>query len=254
MRYKNFLYLISISFFLYNCSTYTVNENSINLYQRYDNNGFTLIYTDQLFKNKVVSKKIDKRSLIIFQKNLKKNTKVKITNNLNNKYIIAKVGSNALYPSFNNSVISPRIAKELEINIFEPFIKITTINIDSVFVAKKAKTYDEEKQVANKAPVNIVNINDLNIQKIKKEKIIRDQFKYIIKIADFYFNESALLLVERIKNETTITDIKVKRLSKTKYRVLLGPFIDISSLQDAFNDINILGFENIEITKNDKIS
>ena len=42
-----------------------------------------------------------------------------------------------------------------------------------------------------------------------------------------------------------------KKLSKTQYRVFLGPFDNIYSLQKAFNDINILDFENIEIIKID---
>ena len=37
-------------------------------------------------------KQITKEILIIFQRNLKKNTQVKITNILNNKSLIAKVG------------------------------------------------------------------------------------------------------------------------------------------------------------------
>ena len=41
-------------------------------------------------------------------------------------------------------------------------------------------------------------------------------------------------------------------LSKTQYRVFLGPFNNINSLQKAFNNVNILEFENIEIIKNVK--
>ena len=48
---------------------------------------------------------MDNRGLTIFQKNLKKNTKVRIKNILNNKTVIAKVGNNSNYPLFNNSVI-----------------------------------------------------------------------------------------------------------------------------------------------------
>ena len=55
---------------------------------------------------RLFQKKIDERSLVIFQKNLKKNTIVKITNILNNKSIIGTVGSNADYPLFNNAVLS----------------------------------------------------------------------------------------------------------------------------------------------------
>ena len=56
----------------------------------------------------------------LFQKNLKKNTIVKITNILNNKSIIGTVGNNADYPLFNNAVLSLRIANEIGLNESEP--------------------------------------------------------------------------------------------------------------------------------------
>ena len=68
----------------------------------YSNKGFALVYSEDLYKQKIVSKKIDERSLIVFQKNLKINTPVKITNILNNKSLIVTVGKNSKYPSFNN--------------------------------------------------------------------------------------------------------------------------------------------------------
>ena len=37
------------------------------------NKGFTLVYNEDLYKEKLVKEKIEKRSLVIFQKNLKKN-------------------------------------------------------------------------------------------------------------------------------------------------------------------------------------
>jgi cell division protein FtsN len=58
-------------------------------------------------------------------------------------------------------------------------------------------------------------------------------------------------MTKRIKNETNVKNPKIQRLSDKKYRVYLGPFNDINSLQNSFNDINIFEFENIEIIKND---
>ena len=57
-------------------------------------------------------------------------------------------------------------------------------------------------------------------------------------------------MVDRIKKETLINNLKIIRLSKTKYRVLIGPFNDIKSLQKSFEKINLLNFENLEIIKN----
>ena len=54
----------------------------------------------------------------------------------------------------------------------------------------------------------------------------------------------------RIINETNIKNPLIKTISNTKYRVLLGPFDDIKKLEDSFNEIKSLKFENIEILKN----
>jgi len=62
--------------------------------QKYSNTGFTLIYDDELKKEKKISKKIDNRSLLIFHNKIKKNSFVKITNPINDKSIIAEVISN----------------------------------------------------------------------------------------------------------------------------------------------------------------
>ena len=56
---------------------------------------------------------------------------------------------------------------------------------------------------------------------------------------------------DRIKKETLITNVKIQNLSNTQYRVFLGPFSNLNSLQKDFNGISTLEFENIEIIKND---
>ncbi len=57
-------------------------------------------------------------------------------------------------------------------------------------------------------------------------------------------------MIDRIKNETGIKSIKLVELSKTNYRVLLGPFNDIYSLKESFEKMNSLNFENLEILSN----
>jgi len=236
-----------------NCtsSTLTKNNGSNKLNNPFINKGFSLIYSDKIYNNKIISKKIGERSLVIFQKNLKKNTIIKITNILNNKSIIGTVGSNADYPSFNNAVLSARIADEIDLDINEPYVEILEILQDSIFVAKRAKTFEEEKKVASKAPVNNINISDLNVKETNTKNEISKKFSYDIKIADFYFNDTASLLVDRIIKETMIKDVKIKKINERKYRVYAGPFSNINTLQKSFNDISILEFENIEIIKND---
>ena len=252
MLYRNFLISI-ICIFLSNCTATTSLKDKPNMtiVNGYSNKGFALIYSEDLFKKKIVNKKIDERSLTIFQKNLKINSMVKITNILNNKSLIGMVGKNSKYPSFNNSVLSKRIADELDLDINQPYVEILEILENSMFIARKAKTYDEEKNVAVKAPVNSISINDLNLINKKKEKGSSFKFSYLIKVADFYFNDTALIMSDRIKLESSIEDPKIKKISDKNFRVYLGPFNNINSLQKSYNDISILEFENIEIIKND---
>jgi len=252
MLYKKLLILCCF-ILLNNCTvtTLTKNKNSNLLDNPFINKGFSLIYSDKFFEEKIISKKIDERSLVIFQKNLKKDTIVKITNILNNKSIIGIVGSNSDYPLFNNAVLSLRIANEIDLNENEPYVEILEVSQESVFVAKRAKMFEEEKKVASKAPVKIISISNLNNEETNKKKKLSKTFSYEIKIADFYFRDTALLLVDRIIKETLIKDAKIKKIDEKKYRVYLGPFSNINSLQKSFNDISILEFDNIEIIKND---
>ena len=235
-----------------NCTTANLKNNKTNLisYNNYTNKGFAIIYDETLYKEGIISNKIDERSMTIFQRNLKKGTTVKIVNIRNNKILIAKVAGKSAYPKFNNSVITPRIADILELDYNEPYVEIISIPENSMFVAKTAKTFDEEKQIAAKAPVESISVNIINKKKNIEQKIER-KFSYTIKIADFYFKKTALSMSKRIKDETNIKNPKIVRISDNIYRVYLGPFLNINSLQNSFNDISIFEFENIEIIKND---
>ena len=145
-----------------------------------------------------------------------------------------------------------RISKELELDKDEPYVEIIEILNNSMFVAKKAKTFDEEKNVADKAPIESINVDDLNSEIVITDDAVENKFDYSIKIADFYFKNTAISMIDRIKKETSVNNVSIHTLSNTQFRVFLGPFYDINSLQKAFNDINVLEFENIEIIKNEK--
>ena len=58
-------------------------------------------------------------------------------------------------------------------------------------------------------------------------------------------------MVNRINSETEINNSNVKKISNGNFRVYLGPYDNIYSLQKSYNNIKILNFENIEIIKND---
>ena len=236
MKYKIIIILINI-LLLAGCEQYQLDKTSkldFKTEKKYNNTGFSLIYNEDLGL-----KKLENRSLFIFHKNLKRKSFVKITNPLNNKTLIAEVKSNKVkFSNFYNSVISTRIAETLELNPNEPYIEITLISKNSTFIAKKAKIFEEEKEVAEKAPVDGIKISNLNnTSDSLTKKISKDKFSYSIKVADFYYKKTAKLMIDRINSETS-------------YRVLLGPFSDINSLKESFEKMNSLYFENLEILKN----
>ncbi len=248
----NKILIIFLILFLTACKQIDDDKKVINYsnYLKYSNTGFTLVYDEQLKKDNKISKKINDRALVIFHKKIKKNSFVKITNPVNNKSTIAKViSNNAQFSDFYNSVITTRIANELSIDLNEPYVDLVLISENSTFIAKKAKTFDEEKNVAEKAPVDGITIDNLGTDLNKKNKVKKHSFLYSIKIADFYYKDSAENMILRIKNETNLKNPLIKKLSKTKYRVLLGPFSDIKKLEQSFDEIKLLEFENLEILK-----
>ena len=245
MNYK----ILILLFFVYSCVPETKIEN-IKFDQSFSNIGFALVSNEQLITKKIIKKEIDDRSLKIYQRKLKPNTSVKITNLINNKSIIATVDKQIKYPKFYNSVISKRIADEIKLNLKEPYIRVVEINKNSTFVANKSKTYEEERSVANKVPVLEIGIKDLSLNKKKiKSKEKDGNFEYIIKIADFYYVETAKMLKKRVMNELKIKNVKIGKISENKYRTYLGPFNNLNSIEKAFYKILKLDFENIEIIK-----
>jgi len=249
MNYKLIL-IIFFTFFIYGCELSNDNKNkklNFEIENKYKNAGFALIYNDDLTD----IKKIEARSLNIYHKTLKKKSMVKITNPENGISLIAEVKSNKVkFSNFYNSVLSSRIAEILFLDKSEPYVNIVLISKDSTFVAKKAKTFEEESKVAEKAPIDGIQINDLNDKKSKKKIIKNKVFSYSIKVADFYYKDTAKIMLARIKKEASIKNLKIIELSKTKYRLLIGPFNDIKSLKDTFENMNLFNFENLEILKN----
>ena len=246
MNYKIIIFFVLI--FMYSCAP-VEKKVDVSFKEVFSNSGFSLVYDNEL-NSEIVTKRIDDRSLIIFQKNLKPRTSVKIVNLLNNKSTIAEVGEKSIYPDFYNAVISKRIASLIEIDINEPYTSIIEIDKNSTFVAKKAKTFEEERVVAEKAPVDEIGVKDLNSDsKNHNQKNKKKDFRYVIKLADFYFIDSATSLKKRVKIESGLKNVHINKISETKFRVYLGPFKDLLSIQKTFNKLQNLNFENIEIIK-----
>ena len=223
-------------------------EDLINIV--YSNKGFALIYSED--EDNSLEYKLDNTSIYILSPYLPNGTPVRITNIINGKSLITVVKNKTVLPIFYNSVITSRIVSELTINPDEPYIFIETINSNNLYVANDVKTFDEEKEVANKAPVDDIMIQNISIKAEKKESNGENfvtNFNYIIKFADFYFEDSAIMLKKRLFEEYNIENILIKKLSQNNFRVYKGPYKDFEKLKKGFHNIENLEFDSIEIIK-----
>ncbi len=216
----------------------------------YSNKGFALIYSEDT--NNSLKYKLDDTSIYILSPNLPNGTPVRITNIINGKSLLTVVKNKIVLPIYYNSVITNRIVSELSINPSEPYVYIETINSNKLYVANDVKTFDEEKEVANKAPVDDIMVQSISLETKKKESKTENfvtNFNYIIKFADFYFEDSAIMLKNRLFDEYKIENILIKKLSKNNFRVYKGPYKDFEKLKKGFHNVENLGFDSIEILK-----
>ena len=248
MKFK-FKYLFLI-FFLFSCveDVKLLNKNNMQVKKAFISKGFTLIYNDELIEKKTIKKRIDSREYVILHSILERNAYVKIFNPINSKTVIAKVKYKTNYPIIYNSVITNRIAEELELNYEDPYVEIIEIRKNDTFIAKKAKTFDEEKNVANKAPVTDININVISTDPGNTE-ITPKKNKYIIIIGEYYYLDSAKIVKNRLIKEANLTNVKIKKISKNKFRVYVGSYSLFKAMKDPYFAISKLGFEHLDVIK-----
>ena len=246
MKFKYFFLI----FFLFSCveDVKLINRNNIQVKKTFISKGFTLIYNDNLIKKKTIKKRIDDREYVILHSFLKRNTYVKIFNPINSKTVIAKVKYKTNYPIIYNSVITNRIAEELELNYEDPYVEIIEIRKNDTFISKKAKTFEEEKNVANKAPVTDININVISIDP-ENTDIRPKKNEYIINIGEYYYLDSAKIVKNRLINEANLTNVKIKKISKNKFRVYVGSYYLFNAMKDPYFAISKLGFEHLDVIK-----
>ena len=222
----------------------------------YYSKGFALIYEDSIFINKIVDKKLNNDQNYVLHSFLNDNTLVTISNPSNKKSLKAKVRKTFEYPSIYNIVITKKMADNLDLDINNPYVEVLTIKKNDKFIAKKATIFKEEINVASKAPVSEIDINNLSVSidsnKVKKISIDTNKVKkkipvYIIDIAEFYFLESAETAKKRFEKEANLVNIKIKKISDNKFKVYFGPYSSFNSMKETYFGLNKLGFDNLDI-------
>jgi hypothetical protein len=223
----------------------------------HNSHGFVLIYDRDLYKEGVINKKLDLRKdidkrindtkVIVMHSFLKKGTPVKIINPENSKVIETKIYKLANYPKIFNAVISRKTAKNLGLDFNNPYVELFEIKKNITFVAKKGVTFDEEKNVAEKIPVDEIKMDDLSKKKADVKTNIPKKNKFILVIADFYYFDSAKNLKNDLIKQTKIRNLLIKKINDNKYRLSVGPFKNFNALKLVYISLNNLGFEDLNI-------
>ena len=158
-----------------------------------------------------------------------------------------KVHKKANYPKIFNVVVSKKIASILGLDFDNPFVEIIEVKKNKTFIAKKSNTFEEERNVAETVPIDEVEMDDLS--KSKSEKKSNKDNNFILVISDFYYEDSAIKLMNELKSKTKLIDISVKKINDKKYRLFVGPFKNFKALKTSYISLNKLGFEDLNVYK-----
>ena len=236
MKYK-----IILLFFLTSCINNThTNKNSFT----FSSKGFAYV-NEQSFDG------LQSDKFLVFHNKLRLNKKVRISNPINKKSIEAIVKKKIKYDNFYKVLISQNIAEKLNLDLNFPYVEIVEIKLNKSFIAKKAVTESIEKKIANSAPVDKININNLSkIKKVKKNK----SKTYSILVADFYNLRSAELLKDRLTSVLVKSNyqlIYINKKNNKSYELLMGPYKTIKKLKNDYIVLNDSNFEDLDIKIND---
>jgi hypothetical protein len=234
-------YNLIILFLLTSCVNYSSN---LAKNPGYSSSGFAYIEND-------IPKNLVNDNFFISHNNLKVGTKVRIINPENKKSLEVSIKRKIKYDNFYKALISKSVAEELNLSSEFPYVEINEIKSNKSFVAKKAITDIDEKKIANNAPIEEININNIS----KEKRIIKKKSKsYSILVAEFYNLSSAKFLKEKlvlILKNSNYQLIYINKKSEQKYELLMGPYNTINKLKNDYIVLNDSNFEDLDIKTND---
>tara|TARA_B100000029_G_scaffold98228_1_gene88440 strand:+ start:997 stop:1749 length:753 start_codon:yes stop_codon:yes gene_type:complete len=249
MNLKNIIKFFPFFLFLSSCANYNYDQTYKKEKLYYSSTGFALIYEQSLYTDKIINKKINNEEIYVVHNFLNTNTRIQISNPDNSKFILTKVNRKSEYPKIFNILITKKIAEILDLDETNPFVEVNEVKKNKTFVAKKSNTYDEEKNVADTAPVDEVTMQNLNTENSQVKKKDQKKYNYFLIIGDFYYHESALKLKDELLNKVKTNKFFIKKISKNSHRLGLGPFKNFKALKSTYISLNNLGFDNLDIYK-----
>ena len=245
MKFK----IILIFFIIVSCSSQFSTFSQKNPYTA---KGFAYIYSDFDYEEKIINYKFNNKIMEISHQNLKIGTLIKISNPKNKKSIVLKNVKRVKYPDFYKILITEPVATKLDLNLDLPLVEILEMKKNKSFIAKKAKIYNEEKNIPSKAPVASVQIS--NISKNKSLPVKKTLDDIYILIASFYSEETANFLKQRITSEVpdlNLNKLKIKKLNDKETQVISGPYTSINLLKNDYIKLKSFGFEELDIFINE---
>ena len=247
---KKIIVLLFFLSFFNSCAEYNSSKRILDSEKEYfSSKGFGLVYENQLYVDKVINRKIDNDSLSVVHNFLKKNTPIKIINPENLKFVETKVHKKGEYPKIFNIVLSKKIATLLNLDLNNPYIEVLEVKKNKTFIAKQSNTFDEEKNVAEKAPVETIKMADLSVNQNEIIKKTNNKESYFLLIGDFYYEETAINLKNELLKQLKSDNFFINKINKNTYRLGLGPFKNFNALKLPYISLNNLGFENLDIYK-----
>jgi len=246
MNLNKIVSMIVFFIILNGCADYKINKKEKNYYS---SSGFALIYSEGLFVNKTINKKINNNDYVVMHSSLKPNTSVRILNPDNSKTFETKILKKANYPKIFNVVISNKIATFLNLDYKNPYVEIHEIKKNKTFIAKKVSIFQEEKNVAGKAPVDEIKMDDITDEKSENTSQTSEIENFILIISEFYYKKSAINLKVDLEKKMNVNNISIDKINSNKYRLSIGPFKNFNALKNTYISLNNLGFEDLNIYK-----
>ena len=241
MKYK----IIFLLLFLFSCTTQTSTSKR--------SASFTAKGFAYILPNNLSPKSLDKETYFISHNKFKIGTKIRIINPDNKKFLELIVKKRIKYDDFYKILISESIMQELNLDQDFPFIEVNEIRMNKSFIAEKAVTEKEERLIPNKAPIEKINIDNISIKEQGSKKSKKTK-TYSILVADFYSQESAELLRDRLAEVLAASNyqmININKKNDKSFELLMGPYNTINKLKNDYNLLTQSKFEDLDIKIND---
>jgi len=208
--------LLIFFFFIVSCS---------NKYQVYEKTGFAGISKN----NKIISY-------------LQKDILIKITNKKNKISKVYKV-DDQLKSTDSRIIYLPEIVyDEIRLNRDFPLVLVQSMRENKSFIAKKAKTFDEEKKINKKVKIETIEVLKIDNQKAVTKKIFLDFGPFYYKT---YSETLFRLLSLNIKNKKLI----YKDYAPKNHIISIGPLKNLTEYDNIYlklGKIGLIGF-NIRV-------